>query len=376
MSTELDLDHAIKAALADLVEAAPDTADEPNRLPVNLTNDPAPGRVFAVVAAAFLIVAGTAAVAVVARTGPIGEGPAASPQPPRETAAPTASSLSEGATLSAEPPTSCVPAGQTTSVPNVAGLPYLWAIDALGAAGLESDAIREAAPDGTSGSDEQYTIVEQNVVPLEVVACGSVIVVTAAYRPGRLRIVEPGDTYDSIAAVEGLPVELLLDYNGLTTTELQAAGVTTIDPLDVGRAIRLTQGPAPQRFVVADNADGLVVTDIVDRDPDVVSLVLGGDRFAGVTLQVHIVPGQYAEPPTNFEPEPIEVRQTTGVIVRPPDGSVSLLWQEDDELAIELAGTPTGDSAVMPTGVDLVEIAGRLIAVNDTEWAEYRAQQE
>ena len=63
----------------------------------------------------------------------------------------------------------------------------------------------------------------------------------AADRPGPVHVVQAGETWASIAADEGLTVDLLLEFNGLTTAELALTGETVDTPLDAGTAVRLAR---------------------------------------------------------------------------------------------------------------------------------------
>ncbi|BAN01559.1 PASTA domain-containing protein [Ilumatobacter coccineus] len=130
--------------------------------------------------------------------------------------------------------------GDQTAIPSVAGMAYPAAVDKLLASGLSFEVMREAPPEGETATDNDYAVVDQGTTPGDTVACGAEVRITAAWRPGKLHPIEPGETWESIAATQDIPVVELLGFNGFTVAELEAAGESTTSPLEVGRAISLS----------------------------------------------------------------------------------------------------------------------------------------
>ncbi len=129
--------------------------------------------------------------------------------------------------------------------------------------------------------------------------------------------------------------------------------------------------PSPPRFVLADpGASDLELVEIIDRDSGVVTQVFAAG--AATTVQLHVVPGQLGGSEPGLESEPVEVRNTQGRITRTPDGGISLAWQEQDQLALELAVSTDDDTPAVLTETDLVELAAHLIEVDEAEWTQYR----
>lgn len=240
-----DLDHAIKSAVADIVAAAPDVTDDPTQITITTTPAGSPRRLLPAAAAVIIIAAGVTGIALASRGSENGSAPAASELP---VGAPLTDPLSE----QTEPPSRSSPvtpaaldsgcsdgSGQAT-VPNVAGMVYPAAVDALLTTGLSFDVARELPPEGAIATDDEYAVVGQDIRPGDVVACGAVVRVTAAYRPGILYTIRPGDTWESVAISQGIPVEDLLAFSGFSVAELEADGKTIATPLEVGRAISLS----------------------------------------------------------------------------------------------------------------------------------------
>ena len=123
------------------------------------------------------------------------------------------------------------------------------AVAALISAGLTPDPIKEARRAGTPISDADYTVMSQRTVPGMSTICGSAITIVAAYRPGAVHVVQEGDTYQSIAEAEGISVEKLLGFSGLTVLELENSGQTPSSPLALGQAIRLSHITASEDSV-------------------------------------------------------------------------------------------------------------------------------
>lgn len=210
----------------------------------------------------FLLMAAAASIVIVGAGGLIWA-PRTEPSPPATADSPTDSELSVSQQPANEPadgnqvpnaatvpsPGCADPAGRTL-VPNVSGLSYPEAVDAMISAGLDFEVVRELPVDGETASDDLHTVVAQNVAPAESVECGTVVRITAAYRAGILYVVQPGDTYESIAESQGIPVETLLEFSGLSVAELDAVGESTTTVLNVGRAIPLSAGQPTLTTVV------------------------------------------------------------------------------------------------------------------------------
>lgn len=116
------------------------------------------------------------------------------------------------------------------------------AIDTLNAAGLGFEAVPEVSPDGEAAI-YGYVVARQHATPGTTFACGDVVVLTVVDRPTATYTIQPGDTWESIAAAQDIPVEDLLDANGLTPATLEATDETVASPLDPGRTITLLLTP-------------------------------------------------------------------------------------------------------------------------------------
>lgn len=240
-----DLDHAIKSAVSDIVAAAPEPTDDPTDVLITTLPTSSPRRLLPAAAVVLVVAAGVTGIALANRDGTRSNGPATAEQPggapltevySEPTSPPTATGPATPAVLAP----SCGDGGGETVVPNVAGVTFNAAVDQLLAAGLSFEAMREAPPEGETATDDGYAIVGQDTAPGETLSCGAVVRITAAWRPGTLYTIESGDTWESIAAAQGLPVEELLAFNGSSVAELEAAGDTTTSHLEIGRAIRLS----------------------------------------------------------------------------------------------------------------------------------------
>ena len=64
-----------------------------------------------------------------------------------------------------------------------------------------------------------------------------------------LYIVQEGDTYESIAASQGITLEQLLGFNGLCVAELEASSQSLAAPLALGQVLRLSIDPATMNTV-------------------------------------------------------------------------------------------------------------------------------
>jgi hypothetical protein len=243
MNTDLDL--AIKSAVSDIVAAAPEPIDDPTDVLITSLPTSSRRRLLPAAAAVLVVAAGVTGIALANRDGTSSNGPATAEQPggaplTEASSEPTSPPTTSVPATSAVPAASCGDGGGETVVPNVAGMTYNAAVDQLLATGLSFEAMREAPPEGGTATDDGYAIVGQDTAPGDTASCGAVVRITAAWRPGMLYTIEPGDTWESMSASQDIPVEDLLAFNGFTVAELEAAGETTATPLDIGRAISLS----------------------------------------------------------------------------------------------------------------------------------------
>ena len=242
-----DLDLAIKSAVADIVAAAPAITDDPTVFLTTSTAGTAQRRLLPA-AAALLVVAGVAGLALVSRGGQGDNGPAAAEQPVAvpltdpagQSTAPTTtlSQTTPPATIAADE-SACSDGEAETTVPNVGGMAYTVAVEALLGVGLDSQVSREVVSAGVQPElGDGHVIVSQDPTAGETLACGGVVELTATTLP--VYVIEPGDTWKSIAAAHGIAVEDLLEFNDSTIVELEAAGGSVTSPLEIGRVIRLS----------------------------------------------------------------------------------------------------------------------------------------
>jgi hypothetical protein len=159
----------------------------------------------------------------------------------------TASTVAVGANTTPD----CAITGAQALVPNVAGMPWVDAAEALTTAGLEPLSLPELPAPLDTPDPGLYVIIRQRTVPGTITSCGSVVDLTVAYRPGVLYIVQEGDTYESVASSQGLTLEQLLGFNGTSVAELEASGQSPSAPLYLGQALRLgpclsSNAPAPE----------------------------------------------------------------------------------------------------------------------------------
>jgi len=116
------------------------------------------------------------------------------------------------------------------------------------------------------------------------------------------------------------------------------------------------------------------VAGVVEREGGAVSIMLAAPPYPTMTIQLHVVPGQYAEPPESFNPSPVEIRDRDGLIVRPPDGSISLLWQEYEEVAMELSASPVTETELAAVRSYLQDLADDIVETNESTWEAFREQ--
>lgn len=135
-------------------------------------------------------------------------------------------------------------AGSDVTVPDVAGQPYSEAIDTLLTAGLIANPARELPPPGETATAADYSVVRQNTMPGASSACGTAIDIVIAYRPGILYVVHEGDSWASVASDQGISLDQLLSFSGLSLAELKSSGQNPNSPLPLGQAIPLSAHPA------------------------------------------------------------------------------------------------------------------------------------
>lgn len=236
-----DLDHAIKSAVSDIVAAAPAITDDPTAVMITPTSGAAPRRLLPAAAAVLIVAAGVTGIALAGRDGPSQTGPAAAEPPVGPALTDPEPELTAPATT-ADPDQPCSDGTGETTVPNVAGMHYEVAIDTLNAAGLGIEVLGEMSPDD-GAAIYGYVVVKQHTTPGDTLACGDAVVLTAADQPMADYQIHSGETWESIAAAQDIPLEDLLDANGLTLAALEATGETAASPLDPGRVIRLPLRP-------------------------------------------------------------------------------------------------------------------------------------
>lgn len=236
-----DLDPAIKSAVSDIVAAAPDVADSPVVVIITPASGAAPRRLLPAAAAALIVAAGVTGIALSSRGSPSRTGPAADEPPVAPALTDPEPELTAPATTP-DPDQPCSDGTGETTMPNVAGRHYDVAIDMLNAAGLGSEVVPEVSPDGEAAI-YGYVVVRQHTTPGDTLACDDVVVLTVADRPTATYSIQPGDTWESIAAAQDILVEDLLHANGLTLATLEATGETVASPLDPGRAVTLLLTP-------------------------------------------------------------------------------------------------------------------------------------
>lgn len=134
--------------------------------------------------------------------------------------------------------------GSDVTVPNVAGQPYSEAVDALVASGLTPNPMRELPPPGESATPASYSVIRQDTIPGASIACGAAIDITIAYRPGILHVVQEGDTWASVASDQGISLEELLSFSGLSVAEPESSDQSPDTPLELGQALPLSAHPA------------------------------------------------------------------------------------------------------------------------------------
>ena len=241
-----DLEHAIHSSLGDIIAAAPEPDDQPMRL-VAVGSETRALRPYLAVAASLVVIAGVAGLVAIGTSDRTPASPAATPIATDDSSAPVPVTTVPGDTASSavvNTTPSCAITGAQALVPNVAGMPWVDAAAVLATAGLEPNALPELSPPLETPDADYYVIIRQATAPGTITSCGTVVDITVAYRPGVLYIVQEGDTYESIAASQGITLEQLLGFNGLSVAELEASGQSSSAPLALGHALRLSIDPA------------------------------------------------------------------------------------------------------------------------------------
>lgn len=125
----------------------------------------------------------------------------------------------------------------------------------------------------------------------------------------------------------------------------------------------------PPRFIIEDSTS-LEVATIVDQNAVVVTIVFSAAADPNAIIALNIVPGQVADPVG----EQIDIRGKQGWFTEFPDGSISIVWQEHEQLALELAVSSTNDTPVSLDPRDLIGIATSIQEVTESDWQQYRLE--
>ncbi len=247
-----DLDRAVRSSLADIVATAPEPDDQSMRL-VPVGGETRLRRPYLAVAASLVLLAGLGALIAISTNDAAPLDPAASPIATDDSSAPMTTTpittvpgdTASSAVVNTTP--SCAITSAQALVPNVAGMAWVEAAAVLETAGLEPNALPELpAPVEDATDADYYFIIRQETAPGTITPCGTTVDITVAYRPGILYIVQEVDTYESIAASEGITLEQLLGFNGLSVAELEASGQSPTTPLALGQALRLSACPTAE----------------------------------------------------------------------------------------------------------------------------------
>ncbi len=239
-----DLDRAVRSSLADIIATAPEPDGQPVRL-VTVGIETPTRRPYLAATASLLVVAGVGALIAIKYNDTTPVAPAATPIATDDSSQPlstTTTLLGGTEPAPAEAPStnpSCAISGPRVLVPDVAGMPWEDAVAVLAASGLEPLPLPELPP--PASDPDSYVIVRQNTAPGKGTLCGSVVALTIEYRPGPLYVVQDGDTYESIAASQGITLDELLGFQGLSIADLETSGGDISAPLAVGQALRLSQ---------------------------------------------------------------------------------------------------------------------------------------
>ena len=250
-----DLDRAVRSSLGDILATAPEPDDQPMRL-VTVDIETTTRRPYLAVAASLVVLAGVGALIAISTNDATPSSPAAAPETADDSSTAVATTTTTpGDTTSSvlvktTPRPSCV-AGAQALVPNVAGMPWADAAAVLATAGLEPLSLPELPAPLNATDPDLYVIIRQATAPGTITSCGTIVDITVAYQPGILHIVQDGDTYESIAASQGVTLDQLLGFNGLSAAELEASDRNPAAPLALGQALRLSEclpsnAPAPE----------------------------------------------------------------------------------------------------------------------------------
>jgi len=135
----------------------------------------------------------------------------------------------------------CSAGGRSAVVPLVVGMSYDEAARALTKIGFDVEASFENSPAGSATGNDPVVnqLATGSPVPGGPAPCGALIRLAVALLPGALHVVQTGETYTAIAESEGVDVDDLLTYNGLTREEIASQGRSINSPLMAGEALQL-----------------------------------------------------------------------------------------------------------------------------------------
>jgi hypothetical protein len=203
------------------------------------------------IAAAAVLVVGAGGLIWAQRTEPAAPATADAPQPAVSDPAPSVTLTAPETTVPEPVDPAMIAANESacrdglaeTTVPNVGGMAYFVAVEALRAAGLDSLVAREGVSGVVPELGDRHVILWQDPTPGSPIACGDVVELTATSLP--VYVVQPGDTWESVAAAQAIPVEDLLDFNDFSIAELEADGGSATSPIEIGRVLRLSLPDRP-----------------------------------------------------------------------------------------------------------------------------------
>jgi len=239
-----DLNRAISSSLDDIIATAPEPDDQPMQLG-GVGSETRTRPPYLAVAASLVVLAGVGALVALSTNDATPIAPAAAPIATNDPSALEPLPAPTTTTVLSDTTPSCAITGEQAVVPNVAGMPWGDAAAVLATAGFQSNALPEL-PGPFETPDTDYVIIRQATAPGTITPCGTTVDITVAYRPGTLYIVQEGDTYESIAASQGVTLDQLLDLNALSIAQLEAAGRSPASLLALGQALRLSPCPTPE----------------------------------------------------------------------------------------------------------------------------------
>ena len=250
-----DLDRAVRSSLGDIIATAPQPDDHPAQLLAD-SGATSKRRPYLAVAASLVVLAGVGGLVAIGTNNDAAPTQPGAANDPTETspgiADTTTTLLGQTSSPAAVNPTpTCSSTNAQSEVPNVAGMSWVHAADALLAAGLASNALPELPGPSDAPDADLYVIIRQATIPGTTAPCGTTVDITVAYQPGTLYVVQDGDTYQSIAVAQGITLEQLLALQGLSVEELEASCRNASTLLALGQALRLSacpsaNAPAPQ----------------------------------------------------------------------------------------------------------------------------------